>query len=90
MLAHVLATLADPRGVSVSGKSIFPGDLIAWCFASDECTHTEGGNTLANPRAKPGPRRIGIEVASVSSPKIVGRALSFAKRGETLDCLLRQ
>ena len=41
-------------------------------------------------RLKTGPRRIGIKTASVSSPKVIGRALSFAKSGETLDVLLRQ
>ena len=31
-----------------------------------------------------------IPIASVSSPKIIGRALSFAKDGESLDILLKQ
>ena len=41
-------------------------------------------------RQKTGPRRIGITVASASSPKVIGRALSFAKSGESLDILLKQ
>jgi hypothetical protein len=32
----------------------------------------------------------GIQTATVSSPKIIGRALSFAKPGEPIDLLLRQ
>ena len=59
-----------------------PGDLISWCFY--------GTGTGDGQRAKQGPRRIGIQVASVSSPNIIGRALSFAKKGETLDILIRQ
>jgi len=41
-------------------------------------------------RPKQGPRRVGIRLASVSSPKIIGRVLSFAKKGESLDVLLKQ
>ena len=66
-----------------SGGPIYPGDLVEWCLASKKGTAT-------GQRAKMGPRRIGIAVASVSSPKIIGRALSFAKSGETLDILLKQ
>jgi hypothetical protein len=51
-----------------------PGDLVEWCFTSAD-------GTSKGPRSKQGPRRVGIAVASVSSPKIIGRALSFAKRG---------
>ena len=63
--------------LNTSNGPIHPGDLIEWCFHS--------GGTSNSRRAKMGPRRIGIQVASVSSPKIVGRALSFAKSGETFD-----
>lgn len=55
---------------------VYPGDLIAWSLA------TPG---TASKRARSGPRRVAIEVASVSSPKLIGRALSFAKKGETFD-----
>ena len=37
-----------------------------------------------------GPRRIGITIASASSPKVIGRALSFAKSGESVDILIKQ
>ena len=65
-----------------SGMPIHPGDLVEWCFFSDNGTHT-------SKRQRSGPRRIGITVASVSSPKIIGRALSFAKVGESIDVLLK-
>lgn len=64
-----------------SGGPIHPGDLVEWCFYS---TGTHQGK-----RQKQGPRRVGITIASISSPKVIGRALSFAKTGETLDVLLK-
>jgi len=68
--------------LNTSGQPIHPGDLIEWCFYSQKGTH-EGK------RQRMGPRRIGINIASVSSPKVIGRALSFAKAGEQLDLLLK-
>ena len=69
--------------LNTSGQPIHPGDLLEWCLWSDKGTHK-------GKRQKQGPRRIGITIASVSSPKIIGRALSFAKDGESLDILLKQ
>ena len=63
--------------LNTSNGPIYPGDLVEWCFAGDGMSDKK--------RAKQGPRRIGIQVASVSSPKIIGRALSFSKKGETFD-----
>lgn len=63
--------------LNTSNGPIYPGDLVEWCFS--------GTGTSLSARAKQGPRRIGIQVASVSSPKIIGRALSFSKKGETFD-----
>lgn len=40
--------------------------LCRWCFYSDAGTHSVK-------RQKTGPRRVGITVASVSSPKVIGR-----------------
>ena len=57
-----------------------PGDLIEWCFVSAKGTKAP----------KMGPRRIGITIASASSPKVIGRALSFAKSGESVDILIKQ
>ena len=68
--------------LNTSGGAIHPGDLLAWTF-SHEKTHNAK-------RAKTGPRRIGITKASVSSPNIFARALSFAKSGEQLDVLIKQ
>jgi hypothetical protein len=69
--------------LNTAGVPIHPGDLVEWCFFSDKGTHQ-------GKRARQGPRRVGITVASVSSPKIIGRAISFAKAGEQLDLLLKQ
>jgi len=78
--------------LNTSGGPIYPGDLVEWTFASADTYKVVGGaiGTKANQRAMQSPRRIGIQVASVSSPKIIGRALSFAKKGETLDLLIKQ
>lgn len=80
--------------LNTSGGPIFPGDLVEWTLASpgtyNTTLHNNKRHHTANLRAVQGPRRVAIQVASVSSPKIIGRALSFAKRGETLDILLKQ
>lgn len=68
--------------LNTSGQPIHPGDLVEWCFYSPKGTHD-------GKRSRQGPRRIGITIASVSSPKIIGRAISFAKAGEQLDLLLK-
>jgi hypothetical protein len=68
--------------LNTSGQPLHPGDLVEWAFYTDKGTHT-------NKRARSGPRRFGITIASVSSPKIIGRCLSFAKAGESLDILLK-
>tara|TARA_Y100000768_G_scaffold330515_1_gene269259 strand:- start:5877 stop:6191 length:315 start_codon:yes stop_codon:yes gene_type:complete len=69
--------------LNTSGQPLHPGDLVEWCFYSPKGTHL-------GKRQKTGPRRVGITLASVSSPKIIGRVISFAKQGETLDVLLKQ
>lgn len=58
--------------LNTSGQPIHPGDLVEWCFYSPKGTH--GGK-----RARSGPRRFGITIASVSSPKVIGRALSVRR-----------
>ena len=68
--------------LNTSGQPIHPGDLLEWCFWNN--------GTNNGKRQKQGPRRVGINIASVSSSKIIGRALSFAKAGESLDVLLKQ
>tara|TARA_B110001452_G_C15223584_1_gene424157 strand:- start:1110 stop:1811 length:702 start_codon:yes stop_codon:yes gene_type:complete len=69
--------------LNTSGQPIHPGDQIEWCLWSQSGTHS-------GKRPKQGPRRVGIKIASVSSAKIIGRALTFAKSGESLDILLKQ
>lgn len=69
--------------LNTSGTPLHPGDLVEWCLYSPKGTHS-------GKRQKTGPRRVGITLASVSSPKIIGRVISFAKPGETLDVLLKQ
>jgi hypothetical protein len=59
------------------------GDLVEWCLVAEKGTHQ-------GKRQRSGPRRIAVQIASVSSPKVIGRALSFAKAGESLDVLLKQ
>lgn len=77
--------------LNTSGGPIYPGDLVEWSLTSTDNTGPKdsAGFYTVNMRAKQGPRRVAIAVASVSSPKIIGRALSFAKKGETLDILLK-
>ncbi len=70
--------------LNTNKETVFPGELIEWCFADQR----DAAQTPK--RLKAGPRRIGIKVASVSSPKIIGRALSLAKPGEPLDLLIKQ
>jgi hypothetical protein len=67
--------------LNTSGTVIHPGDLLEWAFSHKDTRSKRSGG---------GPRRIAIQKASVSSPKIIGRALSFAKSGETLDVLIKQ
>jgi len=54
-----------------SGRPISAGDLIEWCLVTDSM-----GGSSAHKRTKSGPRRFGVKIASVSSDKIIGRALS--------------
>jgi hypothetical protein len=67
--------------LNTSGQPIYPGDLIEWGFSSL--------STSQHHRARATPRRFCVNGASVSSPKIIGRCLSFAKNGETFDLLLK-
>ena len=71
-----------------SGRPIHAGVLIEWTLLSD-ATYTAGGNQPYK-RQKSGPRRVAVKTASVSSDKIIGRALSFAKNGESFDLLIKQ
>ena len=76
--------------LNTSGTQIHPGDLVEWCFISPKWENANDANSQSAKRLKTGPRRVGIKTASVSSPKVIGRALSFAKSGETMDLLIKQ
>lgn len=68
-----------------SDSNLFPGDMIEWTFYSE-------GNVLKSGRAKRGksdPRRIGVQLATGVSPRVIGRCLSFAKPLETFDLLIK-
>jgi hypothetical protein len=54
-----------------SGRPISAGDLIEWCLVNDFT-----GGPDPHKRTKSGPRRIAVKTASVSSDKLIGRALS--------------
>lgn len=72
--------------LNTSGGPLHVGDLIEWTFISPKAANPGSGGVQK--RHKTGPRRFGIKMATVSSPKVIGRALSFAKSGETIDILL--
>jgi hypothetical protein len=74
--------------LNTSGAPLHPGDLIEWTFLSPKAANPGPGGVQK--RQKTGPRRFGIKMATISSPKVIGRALSFAKSGETIDLLLKQ
>lgn len=65
-----------------------PVRRIEWCFYNEKA---DVGAPVANPakRAKSGPRRISIRLASPQSEKVFGRVLSFAKPGENFDILIK-
>ena len=69
-----------------SGRPVHAGDLIEWTLCGEAAANA--GNP--SKRLKSGPRRVAIKTASVSSDKIIGRALSFARNGEPFDLLIKQ
>jgi hypothetical protein len=72
-----------------SGVSIFPGDMLEWCFYN-EGTGKQTALAKSNPSRGTGrPRRITVKIATAASERVIGRALSFSKPGETFDLLLK-
>ena len=74
-----------------SGTSIFPGDMLEWCFYN-EAPGKAGISALAKSMPTRGtgkPRRITVKIATAASERVIGRALSFSKPGETFDLLLK-
>jgi len=80
-----------------SGTAIFPGDMLEWCFYNEDRKKRKGDNvptivSLAKSSATRGtgaPRRITVKIATAASERVIGRALSFSKPGETFDLLLK-
>lgn len=67
-----------------SKSPVFPGDMLEWVLYSE--TPKDSGS---NVRPKKDPRRVGIQLASPSSERVIGRVLSFAKPAETFDLLIK-
>ena len=68
-----------------STDPIFPGDMLEWVFYSEKVR----GNEVVKRQKNSNVRRIGVKVADPLSERIIGRALTFSKSGETFDLLLR-
>tara|TARA_B100001057_G_scaffold326978_1_gene327271 strand:+ start:9866 stop:10594 length:729 start_codon:yes stop_codon:yes gene_type:complete len=72
-----------------SGTSIFPGDMLEWCFYN-EGPGKQGALARKDPTRGTGKvRRITVKIATSASERVIGRALSFSKPGETFDLLLK-
>lgn len=79
-----------------SGTAIFPGDMLEWCFFNEKLggigkkkiTVADYANDVAT-RGTGKPRRITVKIATAASERVIGRALSFSKPGETFDLLLK-
>lgn len=75
-----------------SREAIFPGDMLEWTFLSDTDTSNYAASADKLKRAKTlSPRRVGIkQCADVNqSSRVIGRALSYGKSGESIDILIR-
>ena len=74
-----------------SGTSIFPGDMLEWCFYNESPGRAGiGALAKSNPTRGTGkPRRVTVKIATAASERVIGRALSFSKPGETFDLLLK-
>ena len=70
-----------------SGTVLYPGDMLEWCFYNQKAYTSVGSKGAARGNARP--RRITVKVATAASERVIGRALSFAKPGETFDLLLK-
>ena len=70
-----------------SGTVLYPGDMLEWCFYNQKAYSSAGSKGAARGNARP--RRITVKIATAASERVIGRALSFAKPGETFDLLLK-
>jgi len=72
-----------------SKDSVFPGDMVEWTFFNEGPVKNSDNRDVVSKRMKTMPRRVSVRVAAPSSERIIGRALTFAKKGETFDILIR-
>jgi hypothetical protein len=70
-----------------SGTVLYPGDMLEWCFFNQKAYSSSASKGAARGNARP--RRITVKIATTASERVIGRALSFAKPGETFDLLLK-
>ena len=70
-----------------SGTIIYPGDMLEWSFYNQKAYSSAASKGAA--RGNANPRRITVKIATTASERVIGRALSFAKPGETFDLLLK-
>jgi hypothetical protein len=70
-----------------SGTVLYPGDMLEWCFYNQKAYSSAASKGAA--RGNSNPRRITVKIATTASERVIGRALSFAKPGETFDLLLK-
>lgn len=77
--------------LNTSGKPIHPGDSVKWTFVPDGLKGTTSHHPLKR-RKSYGPRRICVKTVEpgMLDAQIIGRALSYAKPGESFDILLKQ
>lgn len=74
-----------------SDESIFPGDMLEWTFLSDTTASYSNSVKTAKRSKTLSPRRVGVkQCADVNqSNRVIGRALSYGKKGESIDILIR-
>jgi len=70
-----------------SGTILYPGDMLEWCFYNQKAFSSSASKGVNRGNSKP--RRISVKIATAASERVIGRALSFAKPGETFDLLLK-
>ncbi len=70
-----------------SGTILYPGDMLEWTFYNQK-SYSSAASKGAS-RGASNPRRVTVKVATAASERVIGRALSFAKPGETFDLLLK-
>jgi hypothetical protein len=77
--------------LNTSGKPIHPGESVKWTFFPVSVKANSYDNPLKRQKSY-GPRRICVTTVDTGKidSQIIGRALSYAKQGESFDILLKQ